>query len=262
MEPFKRIVRDSLFELDPYDGLIPGELDLHGWGGHKEFFDWALDETFSPSNTGWLMGADRRPLHRYSDPGLVVEVGTWKGRSVNAMATHIRERNFPVEVVCVDTWLGAAEFWTDRHDRNRYLSLSLRNGFPQVYYTFLSNMLLKGHRDIVTPFPQTSLNAAEVFASLRLEVDLAYIDGSHSYEDVSADLKAWYPLLRDGGMLIGDDYTERWPGVVKAVDEFSERHDLRLDVSIIQRPEDPYPSKYWCLRQAGTVKSQPPGAVP
>lgn len=251
------MIRDCLFDIDPYIGLIPGELDLHGWGGHKEFFDWAIDNSIGPSADG-------------SD-GLIVEVGSWKGRSANAMATRIRERGLKTEILCVDTWLGAGEFWTDRRDRNRYQSLQLKNGYPQVYYTFLSNMLLKGHRSIVTPFPQTSLNAAEVLRYLRVGADLIYIDGSHSYEDVRADLNAWAPLLVDGGMLIGDDYTERWDGVVRAVDEFADQHDLRLDVSIIQRPEDPYPSKYWVLRQAGRRRGQlggeqaitlPPGAVP
>lgn len=55
--------------------------------------------------------------------------------------------------------------------------------------------------------------------------DWIYIDGNHVYEFVKYDLEAFYPKVRDGGMMAGDDYgVEGWwhGGVTKAVDEFVE----------------------------------------
>lgn len=49
-------------------------------------------------------------------------------------------------------------------------------------------------------------------------LDLVYIDGDHTYEGVAKDLAAWYPKVRKGGIICGDDIG--WPGVKKAVDEF------------------------------------------
>lgn len=37
-------------------------------------------------------------------------------------------------------------------------------------------------------------------------LDLAYIDGNHQYEYVMDDLALWYPKIKLGGLLIGDDY--------------------------------------------------------
>lgn len=46
--------------------------------------------------------------------------------------------------------------------------------------------------------------------------DMVYIDGLHSYENVSAEL-AW---LKDVDVLCGDDYHPAHPGTMKAIDEF------------------------------------------
>jgi predicted O-methyltransferase YrrM len=48
--------------------------------------------------------------------------------------------------------------------------------------------------------------------------DLVYIDGDHTYEGVVKDLAAWFPKVRKGGMICGDDIG--WLGVRQAVDEF------------------------------------------
>ena len=48
--------------------------------------------------------------------------------------------------------------------------------------------------------------------------DLVYIDGDHTYEGVVKDLATWYPKVKKGGIICGDDIG--WAGVKKAVDEF------------------------------------------
>jgi len=55
------------------------------------------------------------------------------------------------------------------------------------------------------------------------ELDFVYIDGDHTYDAVSQDLKAFFPKLKQGGLIIGDDYHLRgwWKdGVVRAFNEF------------------------------------------
>lgn len=50
--------------------------------------------------------------------------------------------------------------------------------------------------------------------------DFIFIDAAHSYEAVSADLRAWSSKVRPGGWFGGHDYYEGFPGVIRAVDEF------------------------------------------
>ena len=71
------------------------------------------------------------------------------------------------------------------------------------------------------PIRLPSVKAARCFEDG--ELDFVFIDGEHSYEAVKADVRAWWPKIRNGGFLIGHDYNpKRFPGVCRAVDEFAE----------------------------------------
>jgi len=48
-------------------------------------------------------------------------------------------------------------------------------------------------------------------------VDLLYIDGEHSYEQVKRDIQNYLPKVKKEGLVIGDDYN--LPGVKMAADE-------------------------------------------
>ena len=74
----------------------------------------------------------------------------------------------------------------------------------------------------------TSLDAAARVPDGSL--DFVFIDAEHSYSGCSEDIAAWLAKLRRGGLLCGHDYSEEWPGVVRAVDEAVDAHGwvLRL----------------------------------
>lgn len=52
------------------------------------------------------------------------------------------------------------------------------------------------------------------------ELDFVFIDADHEYESVKADIEAWAPKVRRGGLISGHDYgDDDWPGVEQAVKE-------------------------------------------
>lgn len=187
-----------------FAGVVPQEPDWQGWNSEAEVL------------TDVLARVDAR---------LVVEVGSWKGASARTMGTWLRDRGG--QLLCVDTWLGAREFIDDPIRRGW---LQARLGFPQVYFVFLSNMVHAGLQRTVTPFPMASTTAARWVDHHEIRPDAVYVDASHDEEDVTADLRAWWRVLRPGGALFGDDYTEHWPGVVAAVERFAREggHALEL----------------------------------
>jgi predicted O-methyltransferase YrrM len=129
---------------------------------------------------------------------VIVEIGSWRGRSTIAIGMNT---NGPV--FAVDVWNGVIPEVCDVG--------------PAIYQEFLQNT-----RDIpsIIAVRLESLEAAAIFAALHAELDAVFIDGNHAYESVKADILAWRPLLRERGVLAGHDYhNERNPGVVKAVDE-------------------------------------------
>jgi hypothetical protein len=51
-------------------------------------------------------------------------------------------------------------------------------------------------------------------------LDFVFVDALHTYEACKADIEAWWPKIRSGGMLSGHDYNhDKFPGVPKAVGE-------------------------------------------
>jgi predicted O-methyltransferase YrrM len=66
--------------------------------------------------------------------------------------------------------------------------------------------------------------AAKDFADESL--DCIFIDGDHRYEEVMKDLEAWFPKLKKGHLMIGDDY---WMDqVAKAVETFFSSHEKKV----------------------------------
>jgi len=212
---------------DPYDGFDPAPFpaDLQGWGSDDPLF---------------------RLLFEKLRPTRIAEIGSWKGASALHMAMLVRELGIAdCEIVCIDTWLGSVEHWHHRDRPDCYPSLRNRHGFPQLYFTFLANVVRAGATDIVTPFPIASTGAARFFAAHGVRFDLVYIDAAHQYEEVALDLALYWPLVRPGGVLFGDDYSPDFAGLMKAVDEFAAGIEPKLQVDtrskkwLIQRPAAP-----------------------
>lgn len=62
-----------------------------------------------------------------------------------------------------------------------------------------------------------------------MESDLLYVDGDHSYEAVCSDMARHGVAVRDGGLVVLDDYFFCWPGKMRWLDE---RRDI-LDPIIV-----------------------------
>jgi len=62
------------------------------------------------------------------------------------------------------------------------------------------------------------------------QLDMVYIDGNHSYPAVMADMDAWWPKIRIGGLMGGHDYGhitkgKAWIEVEPAVNRWAKEHE-------------------------------------
>lgn len=190
-----------------YDNLELLPEDLSGWNG--------VDETFNV-------------LIERIKPYTIIEVGSWKGMSTVTMGKSIKKLNLSTKIYCVDTWLGAIEFWAQFADSIER-DLMLKNGYPNVYYQFLSNIVHNNLEHIVMPFPNTSDNGFRYFKSQNITAQLIYIDASHEEDDVYRDISNYYQLLNNNGVIFGDDYSD-WLGVKNAVNRFATENNLKVFV--------------------------------
>lgn len=85
--------------------------------------------------------------------------------------------------------------------------------------------------------PDVNLVTAESTDTRGLvDVDLVYIDANHLQQHVEADISAWWPTIRPGGVLAGHDYqASEFPGVSEAVDAFGQANGLELYVTREER---------------------------
>lgn len=132
---------------------------------------------------------------------LVAEVGSWLGRSTCAIACNLSDSPSSA-VFAIDTWKGSEE-----------------QGGEVPPQDLLKQFLLNVNDLPVVDIQKTSLEAANWLTRYGYHFDMIFIDAKHDYESVSADIKAWIPLLRKDGILCGHDYHPNWPGVIQAVNE-------------------------------------------
>jgi len=207
-------IRDHLFRgVDPYYVEVGGSLAL-----------WSTQDV---EIEGWGDGHLLAQLFRQFMPKLVIEVGTWKGRSAIRLANEAKNLNHRCEIVCVDTFLGSSEHWLDR-EHGFFNQLDIKLGRPTLYETFIKNVIDHKVTDYITPLPLPSRLAAMVLKPTGLMADLIYIDGAHDYDSVLEDLTHWSRILSPNGIILCDDYGP-WPGVERAIFAFCTANpDFRL----------------------------------
>jgi len=64
-------------------------------------------------------------------------------------------------------------------------------------------------------------------------IDVIFIDGSHTYEGVSLDIRSWWSKLKYGGKMAFHDYGQGFPGVTLAFNEFFGIPEIRKDSTAI-----------------------------
>jgi hypothetical protein len=102
---------------------------------------------------------------------------------------------------------------------------ALQNG--DIFKLFEHNMKASGLSDMVSTLKGSS---AEVLPILKTGFfDLIFIDGDHRYKAIKNDFELAAPLLKEGGVICGDDLVYQWhefkPGFVDSVIQ----HDLARD---------------------------------
>lgn len=166
-------------------------------------------------------------------PSHFVEIGSWKGKSAAFMAVEIANSGKNIRFDCIDPW-------TDGGPDLKHKTVGMADG--ALFREFLQN--IAPVRNYVTVIRAPSLTAVERYEDSSL--DFVMIDGDHSYEACLADINAWRPKVKHGGIIAGDDYN--WSGVKRAVRESFKHH--RVDIRQVTRKDKGTLKafQYWVVR--------------
>ena len=167
------------------------------------------------------------------------EIGVWKANtSTNFVKRGVKELHL------VDAWsvevykegVGQTGEWGSYQkylERYKQVTGGTTEEHFKAYYD-------KTYNEVVKRFKQLEhvhvhrMSSDDWFATQKDNYfDWIYLDGDHSYEGVLNDLNSSRRVVKDGGIILGDDYA--WPfqphgkpGVTAAVDEFIKNTGLKL----------------------------------
>lgn len=169
-------------------------------------------------------------LLKEMDGKTFVEVGVKEGRLSAAVLKNLPATN----VIAIDPWAPVPNSHEDYSGWD----------FADIERQFWDNV--GEHKERVEMMRDTSLIAASILDgwvhSGGLSIDMVFIDASHDYANVIADIKAWWPLVRKGGILAGHDFNHKWPDVMRAVaDSFP-----LMRVSV-------FPDSVWAVEKAPDI---------
>lgn len=136
----------------------------------------------------------------------IAEIGVWKGDFVQGILWACPD---VTEYWAIDPWHRLEGYPESR------MAKMPEEEWSQLYLEVAKGMMRYPALKLLR---EESVTAATMFPDGYF--DLVFIDGNHDYEPVLEDNKAWYPKIREGGMMTGHDYIKRIPGVRKAVNEF------------------------------------------
>lgn len=135
--------------------------------------------------------------------GDIVEIGTHRGKSICWMGTACREAgNTTARVFGVDLWTKGRTF-------AHYSS-------AETWQIFTSQVAKMGLTGFIRPVMMSSMDAV---AKRQKPIHLLFIDANHKYPFVREDYLAWSRFVAPGGWIAFHDYTVRFSGVVRVVDE-------------------------------------------
>ncbi len=172
--------------------------------------------------TGWKNWD--KILNEFSGKKLnIMEIGVYRGVAASWFLTNLMSHK-DSRYYAVDTWEGSPEYQG-------------KVDFKEIESTFKKNIKATGRSDQVVTLKMRSDEALLKLNSLKDKVmfDIIFIDASHEARDVLSDALMSWRLLKNGGVMIFDDY--KWTKLKEpyfqpklAIDSFVACYKPELDV--------------------------------
>jgi Chromosome segregation ATPases len=125
-------------------------------------------------------------LMREFRPKVFVELGVWKGESYFSFCQSAADHRIPTQCYGIDTWRG------DVHMGDFDPEIGIEVAEYNWRYSSFSELRTKTFAEAVDEFADGT-------------IDLLHIDGTHTYEDVKGDFKAWLPKVSAEGIVLLHD---------------------------------------------------------
>ena len=154
----------------------------------------------------WWFQVER--INRERVPGVFAELGAYKGDSARVL--HHLDPNRPFHLFDTFSGFTSRDLGMETGEAATYTP----DNFADTSVGTVLNKIGGNHHIIIHQgyFPETARDFREQVAFVNMDADL--------YNPTKAGLEFFYPLLSPGGVIMVHDYNHKWPGIIKAVDDF------------------------------------------
>lgn len=171
--------------------------------GNKPLFNMEYGILSAPVRHVFMMGTVWFLTQGKTNPNLsILEVGSWVGASAMSWAQGLRLHNEAQgTITCVDAW--KPFFDRTSHTNDVYVKMEQALSSEAAYQLFNHNINtlpstitcqhLRGKSDNILPLLREN------------SFDAVFIDGDHSYSAVLKDIKNSLAIVKEGGIICGDD---------------------------------------------------------
>lgn len=147
----------------------------------------------------------------------ILEIGTAKGFSSICMAKALSDLNINGKIITFDIINHLNKmYWNtmgDEQKRSRQILLQDYDKLISDYIVFLNG---------------TSRFLLKTFFMGR--IDIAFLDGSHEYKDVLNEFLEVNKHLSPKGVIVFDDYTYKFPGVIEVVEKIEREYSYNKNI--------------------------------
>jgi predicted O-methyltransferase YrrM len=157
--------------------------------------------TTNPLRLIFMMGAVWRLAQDGGKQIDVLEIGSWCGASALTWGEAMELYTAGGRLTCIDPWRPYTDLAANPDELNRLMNDQLVT--DRAFEVFTANMAFLPRS---VPLDVRRGTSRKILPGLPANsFDLIYIDGDHVYDAVADDIGRSVPLLRDGGILCGDD---------------------------------------------------------
>jgi len=136
--------------------------------------------------------------------GQVVEIGSYCGKSTCYIAAGLLlSNNTSAKLHAIDLWTKGGTKSSKYHTEETW----------ETWKRYVNKFEFGG---LVIPHMTTSMKAV---SKRKKPIDMLFLDGSHKYQSIHEDWREWKKFLFPGSIIAFHDYAEKWPGVMKVIDE-------------------------------------------
>jgi len=169
----------------------------------------------------WISIVFPREFEKFAAKGknlIGVEIGVYKGEHAESM---LKELNIK-KLYLIDPYESYAENL---------------NNFPMGEKNDLKDIEDEAYAKLIrynNKIEWIIKKSSDAINDIKEKVDFVYIDGNHEYKYVKKDIEDYWKLVKEGGVLGGDDFfngmDNQHDGVINAVIEFATKMNLQLHV--------------------------------